>query len=154
MAAPTTAARVKKLLPTRSRPHMAHRDGRRFDGPPSLSGHCGHRPIFIAQNSHCSDSRGTLPKGVFAQPRPFPDIAAMSAFELALLQLPTSPCDPRFLRSWRWRRMFEKFAARMVLLAVNDEFVDEIFSVGCQITLLMPRHDIPSSDRCPVVHKR
>src|SRR5438445_18694 len=54
-------------------------------------------------------------------------------------------------RTWRWRRIFEKFTARMVLPAVNDEFVDEMFSVGCQITLLMPRHDIPSSDRCPAV---
>src|SRR5215831_13744875 len=60
----------------------------------------------------------------------------------------------RFLWTWRWRRMFEKFTARMVLPAVNDEFVDEMFSVGRQITLLMPRHDIPSSDRCPAVHKR
>src|SRR5262249_29638000 len=30
---------------------LAHRDGRRFDSPPSLSGHCGHGPIFIAQRS-------------------------------------------------------------------------------------------------------
>jgi len=30
---------------------LAHRDGRRFDGEPSLSGHCGHGPIFIAQRS-------------------------------------------------------------------------------------------------------
>jgi len=41
----------RKPLPTRSRPHMAHRDGRRFDGQPSLSAHCGHGPIFIAQRS-------------------------------------------------------------------------------------------------------
>src|SRR5215470_5931212 len=55
MAAPTTAARVKKLLPTRSRPHMAHRDRRRFDGQPSLSGHCGHGPIFGARRSVAND---------------------------------------------------------------------------------------------------
>src|SRR5215471_1325128 len=27
---------------------LAHRDGRRFDGQRSLSGHCGHGTIFIA----------------------------------------------------------------------------------------------------------
>ena len=32
-------------------PNLAHRDGRPFDGQPSLSGHCGHGPIFIAQRS-------------------------------------------------------------------------------------------------------
>jgi transposase len=34
LAAPTTAARVKKILA----------DRRRFDGQQSLSGHCGHGP--------------------------------------------------------------------------------------------------------------
>src|SRR5262249_46508525 len=36
-------------------PLVAHRDGRRFDGPPSLSGHCGHGPIFIGQRSVAND---------------------------------------------------------------------------------------------------
>src|SRR5215470_6708635 len=34
---------------------LAHRDGRRFDGHPSLSGHCGHGPIFIVQRSVAND---------------------------------------------------------------------------------------------------
>jgi hypothetical protein len=34
---------------------MAHRDRRRFDGQPSLSEHCGHGPIFIAQRSVAND---------------------------------------------------------------------------------------------------
>jgi hypothetical protein len=34
---------------------MAHHDGRRFDRPPSLSAHCGHGPIFIAQRSVAND---------------------------------------------------------------------------------------------------
>jgi hypothetical protein len=33
----------------------AHRDGRRSDGQRSLSGHCGHGPIFIAQRSVAND---------------------------------------------------------------------------------------------------
>ena len=36
---------------------MAHRDGLRFDGQPSLSGHCGHGPIFIAQRSVANDPK-------------------------------------------------------------------------------------------------
>jgi len=34
---------------------LALRDGRRFDGPPSLSGHCGHEAIFGAQRSVAND---------------------------------------------------------------------------------------------------
>src|SRR5258708_37958210 len=34
---------------------LAHRDGRHLDRPPSLSGHCGHGPIFIAQRSVAND---------------------------------------------------------------------------------------------------
>jgi hypothetical protein len=34
---------------------VAHRDARRFDSQPSLSGHCGHGPIFIAQRSVAND---------------------------------------------------------------------------------------------------
>jgi alpha-ketoglutarate-dependent sulfate ester dioxygenase len=33
----------------------AHRDRRRFDGQPSLSGHCGHGSIFIAQRPVAND---------------------------------------------------------------------------------------------------
>jgi hypothetical protein len=36
---------------------VAHRDGRRFDGPPSLSGHCGHEAIFGAQRSVANDPK-------------------------------------------------------------------------------------------------
>jgi hypothetical protein len=34
---------------------MAHRGGRHLDCPSSLSGHCGHGPIFIAQRSVAND---------------------------------------------------------------------------------------------------
>src|SRR5262249_17509068 len=34
---------------------LAHRDGRRSDGQPSLSEHCGHGPIFIVQRSAAND---------------------------------------------------------------------------------------------------
>ena len=34
---------------------LAHHDGRHLDRPPSLSGHCGHGPIFIAQGSVAND---------------------------------------------------------------------------------------------------
>ena len=34
---------------------LAHRDGRRFDGPPSLLGHCGHEAIFGAHRSVAND---------------------------------------------------------------------------------------------------
>ena len=34
---------------------MAHRDAASFDGPPSLSGHCGHEAIFAAQRSVAND---------------------------------------------------------------------------------------------------
>src|SRR5262245_39549283 len=34
---------------------MAHRDGRHLDRPPSLPGHCGHGPMFIAQRSVAND---------------------------------------------------------------------------------------------------
>jgi hypothetical protein len=34
---------------------LAHRDGRRSDGQPSLLGHCGHGPIFIAQRAVAND---------------------------------------------------------------------------------------------------
>jgi hypothetical protein len=36
-------------------PNLAHRDGRCFDGQPSLSGHYGHGPSFIAQRSVAND---------------------------------------------------------------------------------------------------
>src|SRR5262245_60540521 len=54
-------------------PHMAHRDARRFDSQPSLSGHCGHGRIFIAQRSVANDP-GCVK--TFAQPRPERDIAS------------------------------------------------------------------------------
>src|SRR5262249_28070610 len=38
-----------------SRQKVAHRDRRRFDSQPSLSGHCGHGPIFIEQRSVAND---------------------------------------------------------------------------------------------------
>ena len=42
---------------------VAHRDGRRLDRQPSLSAHCGHGPIFIAQrcvaNNHLQTVAGT-----------------------------------------------------------------------------------------------
>jgi hypothetical protein len=34
---------------------LALRDGRHLDRPPSLSGHCGHGPIFILQRSVAND---------------------------------------------------------------------------------------------------
>jgi len=34
---------------------LARRDGRHFDGQRSLSGHCGHGPIFIAQRPVAND---------------------------------------------------------------------------------------------------
>jgi len=40
---------------------VAHRDRRRFDGQPSLSGHCGHGQIFIAQGSVANDPLLTWP---------------------------------------------------------------------------------------------
>ena len=40
---------------------MAHRDRRRSDSQPSLSGHCGHGPIFIAQRSVANHPNETLP---------------------------------------------------------------------------------------------
>src|SRR5215467_2805810 len=46
-------------------PFMAHRDWRRFEGQPSLSGHCGHGPIFIAQGSVAND-----PSEILAVHRP------------------------------------------------------------------------------------
>ena len=39
----------------RMSPEVTHRDGRRSDGQPSLSGHCGHGPIFIEQRSVAND---------------------------------------------------------------------------------------------------
>jgi hypothetical protein len=43
--------RIRDFCCQCSRPFMAHRDGRHPDHPPSLSEHCGHRPIFIAHRS-------------------------------------------------------------------------------------------------------
>src|SRR6266566_4155040 len=45
----------------RTSPLLAHRDGRRFDGQPSLSGHCGHGLIFIAPRSVANDPSATRP---------------------------------------------------------------------------------------------
>jgi len=42
-------------LGTNTRPQLAHLNRRHFDGRPSLSGHCGHGPIFIAQRSVAND---------------------------------------------------------------------------------------------------
>src|SRR5215475_2895207 len=39
--------KVSPLACSGKSPVMTHRDRRRFDGQPSLSGHCGHGPIFI-----------------------------------------------------------------------------------------------------------
>jgi len=50
-------ARVSGPFPQRD--GLAHRDGRRFDRPPSLSGHCGHGPIFNAQRSVANDPQQT-----------------------------------------------------------------------------------------------
>jgi hypothetical protein len=38
---------------------MALRGGRHLDRPPSLSGHCGHGPIFIPQRSVANDPQQT-----------------------------------------------------------------------------------------------
>src|SRR5215469_11681462 len=40
---------------------LAHRDRRRFDGPLSLSGHCGHEAIFGAQRSVANDPEPSAP---------------------------------------------------------------------------------------------
>src|SRR5262249_54597373 len=44
----------------RASPQLAHRDARHLDRPPSLSGHCGHGPIFIAQRSVANDTSRTF----------------------------------------------------------------------------------------------
>jgi hypothetical protein len=38
-------------------PDVAHRDRRRFDGQPSLSGHCGHGPIFAGSIQQIKTAR-------------------------------------------------------------------------------------------------
>src|SRR5215468_10152191 len=55
MAAPTTAARVKKTLANPEPSTHGPLRQTTLDGQPSLSGHCGHRPIFIAQRSVAND---------------------------------------------------------------------------------------------------
>jgi hypothetical protein len=42
---------------------MAHPDGRHLDCPPSLSEHCGHGPIFIAQGSVANDPTSDMVLG-------------------------------------------------------------------------------------------
>jgi hypothetical protein len=50
--------------------------------------------------------------------------------------------------------MSERFTVWISLPAVRDELVYELFSIRCEVPLLMPSHDIPSSDRGTTVHKR
>jgi hypothetical protein len=56
MILPTPSLAIKALAwRSRKCPHMAHRDGRRSDGQPSLSGHSGHGAIFGARRSVAND---------------------------------------------------------------------------------------------------
>src|SRR5262249_1175221 len=55
--------------------YLAHRDGRRLDGQPSLSGYCGHGPIFIVQRSVANDPKPPYGWGLSCQ-RPSPGPAA------------------------------------------------------------------------------
>jgi hypothetical protein len=45
-----------------------------------------------------------------------------------------------------WRRM-EEFAAGIVLPTKSDQFVDELLGIWCQVALLVPGEDGPSSNR-------
>src|SRR5262249_29066560 len=64
---------------------VAHRDGRRFDGQPSLSGHCGHEAIFGARRSVANDPR--LP---FADRQLWNAAGAQSAYPALMLAARTT----------------------------------------------------------------
>jgi hypothetical protein len=46
---------IREIAALQKRTLLAHRDGRRFGGLPSLLGHCGHEAIFGAQRSVAND---------------------------------------------------------------------------------------------------
>src|SRR5262245_52216991 len=62
-------------------PHMAHRDGRRFDGQLSLSGHCGHGPIFIAQRSVANDPKPNIRGAAIRSPTAMTSSTAVVTFQ-------------------------------------------------------------------------
>ena len=87
----------------RSRPVVAHRDGRRLDGQPSLSGHCGHGPIFIAQRSVSNDplqtwGHGFRPSGLGNAP-PVIQNAIAEDQKSVLPRLPKHPASALMYRS-------------------------------------------------------
>jgi hypothetical protein len=64
-----------------SSPQVAHRDGRRFDGQPSLSGHCGHGPIFIAQRSVANDPMQTFAQAQSCKRQTHNSVALAALFD-------------------------------------------------------------------------
>jgi len=54
------ARRRSNRLRCKPAARRTHRDGRRFDGQPSLSGHCGHEAIFGARRSVANDPKATF----------------------------------------------------------------------------------------------
>ena len=110
---------------------MAHRDGRRFDGQPSLSGHCGHKDHIVIEARDASPLADLVRAQAFSQSD---DLRAQSfAVEFILetdhlitLQAGAKAREPLFVlfadllaRHRRRRTAYCSFAFRLLHLGIG-----------------------------------